>query len=130
MSFYRFFRRRYWDEERARELDSYLAEAIDDNLARGMTPDEARAAAHRKLGNTTRIREEIYTMLFSLNLEDLPRSLLRRNQVFAVLLPRRARHRANAGSQLWAPAPAAEAGSRSADLAPRTDRIVHQPAPC
>lgn len=54
----RFFRRRQWDDERARELESYLAEAIDHNLARGMTPDEARSAAHRKLGNPTRIREE------------------------------------------------------------------------
>lgn len=62
MALSRFFRRRHWDEERARELESYLAEAIDDNLARGMTPEQARTAAHRKLGNATRIREEIYTM--------------------------------------------------------------------
>src|SRR5439155_20125163 len=38
------------------------AHEIDDNIARGMTPDEARRAAHRKLGNPTRIREEIYEM--------------------------------------------------------------------
>jgi putative ABC transport system permease protein len=62
MGIRRFFRRRHWDEERARELDAYLAQEIDDNLARGMTPDQARMAAHRKLGNATRIREEIYTM--------------------------------------------------------------------
>ncbi|HEU4893829.1 MAG TPA: ABC transporter permease [Vicinamibacterales bacterium] len=62
MRLHRFFRRAQWDAERARELDSYLAEAIDDNLARGMTPEEARTAAYRKLGNTTLIREEIYTM--------------------------------------------------------------------
>jgi len=60
MGITRFFRRRRWDEERARELESYLAETIDDNLARGLTPDAARAAAHRKLGNATRIREDIY----------------------------------------------------------------------
>jgi putative ABC transport system permease protein len=58
----RFLRRAQWDAERARELESYLAEAIDDNLARGMTPDDARTAAYRKLGNPTLIREEIYTM--------------------------------------------------------------------
>src|SRR5581483_10766231 len=34
----------------------------DENLARGMAYDEARAAALRKLGNTTRLREEIYRM--------------------------------------------------------------------
>ena len=58
----RFFRRRYWDEERARELEAYLEIETDENIARGMSPEEARYAAHRKLGNTTLIREEIYHM--------------------------------------------------------------------
>src|SRR5208282_4280314 len=62
MSWIRFFRRRYWDEERARELDAYLEAETDENIARGMSPEEARYAAHRKLGNTTLIREEIYHM--------------------------------------------------------------------
>lgn len=62
MSWTRFFRRRYWDDERARELDAYLEAETDENMARGMPPEEARYAAHRKLGNTTRIREEIYRM--------------------------------------------------------------------
>ena len=62
MSWTRFFRRRYWDEERARELDAYLEAETDENIARGMLPEEARYAAHRKLGNTTLIREEIYHM--------------------------------------------------------------------
>jgi predicted permease len=58
----RFLRRKHWDAERTRELEAYLAEEIADNIARGMTPGQASTAAHRKLGNTTRIREEIYTM--------------------------------------------------------------------
>jgi len=58
----RFFRRRYWDEERKRELEAYLEAETDENMARGMSPEEARHAAHRKLGNTTLIREEIYHM--------------------------------------------------------------------
>jgi predicted permease len=62
MSWTRFIRRRYWDEERARELDAYLEAETDENIARGMSPEEARYAAHRKLGNTTLIREEIYHM--------------------------------------------------------------------
>jgi predicted permease len=62
MSWRRFFRRRFWDEERTRELESYLEQETDDNIARGMRPDEARYAARRKLGNVTRIREEIYRM--------------------------------------------------------------------
>ncbi|MDR3699140.1 MAG: ABC transporter permease [Candidatus Sulfopaludibacter sp.] len=62
MSWTRFLRRRRWDRERSRELDSYLQMETDDNLARGMAPEAARAAAFRKLGNPTFIREEIYHM--------------------------------------------------------------------
>ncbi|HUK30931.1 MAG TPA: ABC transporter permease [Candidatus Acidoferrum sp.] len=62
MSWSRIFRRERWDEERARELDAYLESEITDNTARGMPPADARAAARRKLGNTTQIREEIYHM--------------------------------------------------------------------
>jgi putative ABC transport system permease protein len=62
MSWTRFLRRDRWDDERARELEAHLAIETDENLARGMTPAEARAAAHRKLGNITRVREEIYQM--------------------------------------------------------------------
>ncbi|MGO8732334.1 MAG: ADOP family duplicated permease [Terriglobia bacterium] len=62
MSWTRFFRRRYWDQERARELEAYLQIETDENMARGMSPEEARYAAHRKLGNTTLIREEVYRM--------------------------------------------------------------------
>ena len=60
MAWTRFFRRRRWDEERSRELEAYLQMETDDNIARGMPPGEARLAARRKLGNPTRIREEIY----------------------------------------------------------------------
>jgi putative ABC transport system permease protein len=67
MSWKRFLRRTRWDEERHRELETYLAIETEDNIARGMTPEEARYAARRKLGNPTRIREEIYRMN-SLNL--------------------------------------------------------------
>jgi putative ABC transport system permease protein len=62
MSWSRFFLRRYWDQERARELEAYLEAETDENTARGMSPEEARYSARRKLGNTTQIREEIYGM--------------------------------------------------------------------
>ena len=62
MSWTRFLRRRQWDDERSRELNAYLDIETDDNIARGMSPADARAAAQRKLGNTTLIREEIYRM--------------------------------------------------------------------
>src|SRR5687768_2584432 len=62
MSWSRFLLRGRWDDERSKELQDYLAHEIDDNIARGMSPDDAVRAAHRKLGNPTLIREEIYEM--------------------------------------------------------------------
>ena len=62
MSWRRFFRRAQWDDERRRELETYIDLETDDNIARGMTPAAARAAACRKLGNPTLVREEIYRM--------------------------------------------------------------------
>ena len=62
MSWRRFFLRAYWDRDRAEELRSYLEIETDENIARGMSPEAARRAAHIKLGNTVRIREEIYRM--------------------------------------------------------------------
>ena len=62
MGFSRFLRRRRWDDERARELESYIQIETDDNVKRGMPYAEARRAAHVKLGNPTLVREEIYRM--------------------------------------------------------------------
>ena len=62
MSWRRFFRRRWWDEERAREIAAYLEIETADNIARGMPPDQAAAAARRKFGNPVLVREEIYRM--------------------------------------------------------------------
>jgi predicted permease len=91
MGIARFFRRARWDDERARELEAYLAEEIDDNIARGMPPEQAVAAAHRKLGNATRIREDIYEMNTIRPLETFAQDLrysvrlLRRNPTFAIV---------------------------------------------
>jgi putative ABC transport system permease protein len=62
MSWWRFFRRGFWDDERRREIDEHLAIEIEENIARGMRPQEARDAARRKFGNVTLIREEVYDM--------------------------------------------------------------------
>ena len=89
MSIRRFFRRRYWDDERAREIEAHLAHEIDDNVARGMSVAEARAAAHRMFGNPARVREEIYDMNTLGLIESLWQDLrygvrlLRRNPTFA-----------------------------------------------
>lgn len=91
MGWIRFFRRSRWDDERACELQDYLAHEIDDNLARGMSPSEAAKAAHRRLGNATRIREEIYemnTLAFVDTIwQDLRHGfrLLRRNPTFSIV---------------------------------------------
>jgi predicted permease len=62
MSLRRFFRRAQWDYERSEEIESYIRIETDENVARGLPYDEARAAALRKFGNSTLIREEIYRM--------------------------------------------------------------------
>jgi putative ABC transport system permease protein len=91
MSVSKFFRRGRWDDERRREIDAYLAMETDENLARGMSPADARAAAHRKLGNVTLVREEIYQMntlaFFDTAWRDLRHGarLLRRNPGFAIV---------------------------------------------
>jgi predicted permease len=62
MSWRRFLKRRWWDEERAREIAAYLENETADNVARGMPLAEAAAAARRKFGNPALVREEIYRM--------------------------------------------------------------------
>jgi predicted permease len=62
MGWSRFWRRRQRDAEIAEELESYLAHEAGERIAGGDHPDEARHAAMRKLGNATRVREDVYAM--------------------------------------------------------------------
>ena len=62
MSWLRFLKRGRWDTERRRELQSYVDLETDDNIARGMSPTDARSAALRRLGNRTLVLEEVYIM--------------------------------------------------------------------
>lgn len=62
MSWRRFLKRGWWNQERARELASYLEIETAENIARGMTRRDAESEARRKLGNRTLIQEEIYWM--------------------------------------------------------------------
>ncbi|MGB9031264.1 MAG: ABC transporter permease [Acidobacteriaceae bacterium] len=75
MSLQRYLRRRAWDEERVRELEAHLAQETDDNVARGMTREEARRRACMKLGNPTVIREEIWKMNSFVSVEDMGRDI-------------------------------------------------------
>jgi predicted permease len=62
MSWRRFFLRADRNEESARDIQFYLETETSDNIARGLSPEQAAAAARRKFGNSTLIREEIYHM--------------------------------------------------------------------
>jgi predicted permease len=62
VSWGRYLRRRQWDAERGREIEAYLEIETAENIARGMSIDDASAAARRKFGNPTLIREDIYRM--------------------------------------------------------------------
>lgn len=89
MSLRRFFRRAQWDRERSEEIESYVRIETDENVARGLPYLEARSAAQRKLGNRSRIREEIYRMNTVGMMESVVRNgrqvgrTLRRNPWFA-----------------------------------------------
>ncbi len=51
-----FWRRR--NESLDREIQDYLDRQTEENVARGMPPDEARLAARRKLGPVVRVKED------------------------------------------------------------------------
>ena len=56
----RFFQRRSQDSDLARELDAHLAHQVDENIAAGMTEEEARRQAYLKLGNPQQVREKVW----------------------------------------------------------------------
>src|SRR5262245_23238090 len=62
MNWRRFIKRTQADAELRQELESYIEITTEEYIAQGMGVDEARQAAQRKLGNVTRIREEVYEM--------------------------------------------------------------------
>ncbi|HEX4606501.1 MAG TPA: permease prefix domain 1-containing protein [Candidatus Angelobacter sp.] len=60
MGLRRFFLRRKEDADLARELDAHIMHQVDENLAAGMSPDEARRQAYLKLGSPRRVREDVW----------------------------------------------------------------------
>ena len=60
MSLKRLFLRSREDEELSEELESHLAHEMQDNLARGMSPEAARRQAYLKLGNPLVIRDRVW----------------------------------------------------------------------
>ena len=90
MNWRRFINRAQADSELRQELDSYIEITTEDYIAQGMGVDEARQAALRKLGNVTRIREEVYEMntatLVETTMQQLRHAvrMLHRNLVFSL----------------------------------------------
>src|SRR5947209_20582909 len=84
------FRRSKIDADIAAELEAHIAMRIDDNLARGMSPEEARRQARLLFGNPAATRERVTAADASLRLENWARDLrhasrqLRRSPGFAV----------------------------------------------
>src|ERR1700739_2574614 len=60
MNWQRFFRRRRNDAELRQQINLHLAEQIEENLARGMSRDEARRQAYLRFGNPSRVREDLW----------------------------------------------------------------------
>src|SRR5277367_284736 len=60
MRWSRFFRRRRSDARLQQEIDLHLAAEIEENLARGISPGEARRQAYLKFGNPQQVRETIW----------------------------------------------------------------------
>lgn len=84
------FRRSRVDRDIAAELEEHIAMRIEDNLARGMTPEEARREAHIRFGNMVVMRERVTAEDASLGIESVVRDLrfaarqLRRSPGFAL----------------------------------------------
>jgi len=60
MNWRRYFRRSRADAELLQEIELHMAEEVDENIARGMAPNEARRRAHLKFGNPQQIRENLW----------------------------------------------------------------------
>src|SRR4029077_3741478 len=90
MNWRRFTNRSHEDNELREELESFIEITAEQYVAQGMEPDEARRAARRKLGNPTRIREEVYEMNTAIFLESTARDIrhsvrmLRLNPAFSI----------------------------------------------
>jgi predicted permease len=60
MNLGRFFTRRAADADLAQELEAHIQHEVDDNLARGMSEEDAVRRARLKLGSPRRVRETVW----------------------------------------------------------------------
>src|SRR5581483_8434522 len=82
--------RKRWQKFLDEDIQEYIEHETKDNIERGMSPEEARTAALRKLGNVSRIKEDTRgvwnTIWFEQSLQDAGYSLrmFRRNPGFSL----------------------------------------------
>jgi predicted permease len=69
------FRRTVLDREAAAEMEAHIAMRTDQNVARGMKPDEARRDALVRFGNRTATREHVAAADATLSLESVARDV-------------------------------------------------------
>jgi putative ABC transport system permease protein len=67
----RLFDPRAADQDVADEVEHYLDQVAAAHIARGLSPDDARRAARRELGNTTSVREKIRESLWETRASNL-----------------------------------------------------------
>ena len=63
------------DAELARELEAHVEHEVDDNLARGLSREEARRLALVKLGNPLVLRDKVFETNRIASLEETWRDL-------------------------------------------------------
>lgn len=69
------FRQQRVDRDIREELEAHIAMCIDENVARGMPPEEARREAMLRFGNATVVRERVVAADMSLLLHSIGRDL-------------------------------------------------------
>ncbi len=91
MSIRRFVRRQRSDADVSMEMENHLILESDENVARGMSKEEARRQAYLKFGSPERIREEVWKWNSIAPLEKLLRDIryawrtLRRSPGYALM---------------------------------------------
>ena len=75
MNWLRFFRRRRQDAELAREISAHMEAERAENIARGMSPEEAGRRARTKFGSERRVHEDLWQQNSVAPFENLARDL-------------------------------------------------------